>query len=267
VTEAPVAGETPVAVEPEETLTSSARSFVSPVAELAGGDALPLHQPDIGGYLVTPAATETDSTASAPEESAPNTVSGAFSQPWRYVGEVLSGYLVVEEADGIVLIDKHAAHERIRYNQLKENQSETMAQVLLTPLVVTLPPALSALLLTNTESLADMGFNLEEFGNNSIIVREAPTDVDIDGIQALLGEIAERLREGRKDASPQLFDDIMHMIACHSAIRLGHRSQPEEAEALASLVMGDASLRHCPHGRPISVSLSRKDITRQFKRT
>ena len=187
-------------------------------------------------------------------------------QDWRLIGEALGGYLLVELPEELALIDKHAAHERILFNRLKASAGQPMAQTLLAPLTVPLAPADASLLLENVKFLSDMGFALEEFGGGMLAVREAPADVEISGIPALLGEIAARMREGRRDPRPQLFDDILHLVACKAAVKLGRGGSPEEAEALVRQVMEEATLRHCPHGRPVCVILSRRDIERQFKR-
>ncbi|MDR0671354.1 MAG: DNA mismatch repair endonuclease MutL, partial [Oscillospiraceae bacterium] len=208
-------------------------SYASPAAELPGAAALPLSRPGVGRYRAAaeaPPEPLREEAAAGPAPAAP---------AWRFVGEVLDGVLIVEEADGILLIDKHAAHERIVFNRLKEKQTAQMAQVLLTPLVLTPPPAAAAALLEHAEMLSEMGFSLEDFGDGALLVREAPADVDAAALPALLDEVSERLRESRRDSAPRLFDDILHMVACRSAVKLGRRSHPGEAAALAARVAED----------------------------
>ncbi|MDR0381041.1 MAG: DNA mismatch repair endonuclease MutL [Oscillospiraceae bacterium] len=243
-------------------------SYASPAAELPGASALPLSRPGVGGYGSAVRSAQPAESSGRPgrPESAETRADPEPPPPWRFVGEVMDGVLIVEETDGILLIDKHAAHERIVFNRLKERRTAQMAQVLLTPLVLTPPPAAAAVLLEHAEMLSEMGFLLEDFGDGALLVREAPADVDAAALPALLDEVSERLREGRRDSAPRLFDDILHMVACRSAVKLGRRSHPGEAEALAAQVAEDPALRHCPHGRPVAVSISRADMMRQFKR-
>ena len=239
------------------------RTFTA-YSELSGGEPQPIHEAvlayDAG---VRPAVPVEQPVAEArAKESEPP----PFEQDWRYIGEVLGGYLLAETGDGLAMIDKHAAHERILFNRLKASAAHPMAQALIAPLTVSLPPVEASLLLEHATLLSGMGFSVEGFGGETLVVRETPADVDTGDIPALLGEIAARLREGRRDPEPQIFDDVLHMVACKAAVKVGRNAHPEEGLNLVRMVLEDPSLRHCPHGRPVCVILSRGDIERQFKR-
>ena len=183
----------------------------------------------------------------------------------RFIGEALGGYLIVETGEGLAIIDKHAAHERILYNKLKASAGNPSAQILLSPMTVTLSPADSSILLESADVLSDTGFSLEDF-DGALVVREAPAEVDLGDIPALLGEMAAKLREGRRDPRPRLLDNVQYLVACKAAIKLGKQSPASESEALARRVLDDPNLRHCPHGRPICVVFSRAAIQRAFGR-
>ncbi len=237
----------------------TANRFVSRDAELKGASPLPVRE----AVLAYNAPVSPEAVPSPALQTMPTLAS---VRGWRYIGEALGGFLLVELPDELVMIDKHAAHERILFNRLKASLHTPMAQVLMTPLVVSLPPADVVLLLEQVSLLAGMGFSVEEFGDGVIALREAPSDVDMEDLPVLLGEISTRLREGRRDPAPQMQDDLLHLVACKAAIKLGRMSQRQEAESLVALVMDDPEVRHCPHGRPVTLSLSRSNIERQFKR-
>ncbi len=240
-------------------------AYASPVSELSGPVTLPVREA-VTPYIAAPAVNAEAVPAADPVPPREEAVPMAPAAHWRYIGEALGGYLLVEEEGSLVLIDKHAAHERIIFNRLSASLKSPMAQMLISPLVVTLPPVELAALLSHEELLTGLGFSAEDFGDGTLVVREAPADMDMDDLPALLGEIAARLREGRRDSAPQVRDDVLHLVACKAAIKLGRSSHRQEAEALVRLVMTDPEVRHCPHGRPVAVALSRAAIDRQFKR-
>ncbi|MCL2747642.1 MAG: DNA mismatch repair endonuclease MutL [Oscillospiraceae bacterium] len=229
-----------------------------------GGDATP--------YTADPSNAASPYAGTPPYDDAPpytgTSPNVAAPPPWRLVGEALGGYLIVETDEGLAIIDKHAAHERILFDRLKASPEKPMTQLLLSPLTVPLPSAEMSALLEHTDMLSATGFTAEEFGGGTLVVREVPSDVDLCDIPALLGEIAACLLEGRRDPTPRLFEDVLRRVACKAAVKLGRhaRGSEAEAEALARQVMEDKDLRHCPHGRPVCVVLSRGMIEKQFRR-
>ena len=186
--------------------------------------------------------------------------------PWRLVGELYNSYILVEQGEEAYLIDKHAAHERILFEKLKANQEKISSQVLLTPVAVRLAPAPVAELLSNRDMLEELGFEIEEFGDNTLLLRQIPMDLSPDLASEALESMAADLMTGRRERKDTVRDEILHTVACKAAIKAGWVNDEAELLALVKQVMADESLKHCPHGRPICITLSKKQLEKQFKR-
>ena len=187
--------------------------------------------------------------------------------PWRLVGELFNSYIVVEQGEDAFLIDKHAAHERILFEKLKANQERITSQMLLQPIPVRLPPAPAAELLSNQNMLEELGFEIEEFGAGTLLLRQIPMDLSPDMAAEALEALAADLLSGRREHKDTVRDEILHTVACKAAIKAGWNNGEEELLALVKQVMADENLKHCPHGRPICITLSKKQLEKQFKRT
>ncbi len=190
----------------------------------------------------------------------------AAAPAYRIVGEVLSSYLVLEEGQDVVLIDKHAAHERILFEKLLARPKEVMHQRLIEPLPVALTPEEHAAVLEQQDFFRDCGMELEDFGDNHILLRELPADLDPQDAQALMTEFAADLLEGRLPQDHRR-DHLLHTVACKAAIKAGWHTTEKELEVLAAEVMGREDLKYCPHGRPICVRLTAGELEKFFKRT
>ena len=188
-------------------------------------------------------------------------------QPWRLVGELFNSYILVEQGEESYLIDKHAAHERILFEKLKANQERISSQVLLTPIPVRLPPAPVAELLSNRPMLEELGFEIAEFGDSTLLLRQIPMDLSPDMAAEALEALAADLLTGRRERKDTVRDEILHTVACKAAIKAGWVSDEAELLALVKRVMADENLKHCPHGRPICITLSKKQLEKQFKRS
>ena len=182
----------------------------------------------------------------------------------KYIGEAFATYIIVSHGESLYLIDKHAAHERINFEKLKA-ELEIQKQMLLTPVSVTLLTEEFEAIISNLTMLDDFGFEIEDFGDNTVIVRAVPAILGSDNISSLISEIAETLRISGQPM-PQKIDDILHSIACKSAIKAGNITSKEELEKLAIKVLTSKSLMYCPHGRPITFELKRSQIEKQFGR-
>lgn len=185
--------------------------------------------------------------------------------PWRMVGEVHHTYIIVEQGESVLFIDKHAAHERMNFDRMKAQSYQPMVQSLLTP--VTVRPSAEELeaLLGNISVLEEFGFQCEDFGGGALIVRQAPFDVDVGDIEGTLLEIAGKLlTTGRVDPSAAR-DELLHTMACKAAIKGGWKSGKEELEKVVQAVMS-GEVKYCPHGRPVAIELTRKQLEKQFKR-
>ena len=187
--------------------------------------------------------------------------------PWRYVGELYNSYILVEQGEEAYLIDKHAAHERILFEKLKANQETISAQTLLTPVAHRSSPDAVAILLDNQPLLEELGFEIQEFGENTLLIRQIPMDLDSSQAADALETLASDLLTGRKERRDTVRDELLHTVACKAAIKAGWKSSEEELLALAKQVLSREDLKHCPHGRPICVSLSKKQLEKQFKRS
>ena len=187
--------------------------------------------------------------------------------PWRMVGELYNTYIIVEQGDEAFLIDKHAAHERILFEKLKANQEGISAQSLLQPIPVRLSPSAAAELLANTDMLEELGFEIEEFGENTVLLRQIPMDLSPETAAEAVETLAADLLSGRRESKDTIRDELLHTVACKAAIKAGWHNDAQELLAVVKEVMSREELKYCPHGRPICVSLSKKQLEKQFKRT
>ena len=187
--------------------------------------------------------------------------------PWRMVGELYRSYILVEQGEEAFLIDKHAAHERILFDKLKENQEKISSQALLTPIPVRLSPDAAAELLASKALLDELGFEIDEFGDNTILLRQIPMDLQEGDAADAIEELADNLLSGRRESKDSVRDELLHTVACKAAIKAGWQTDEKELLALVKQVMAREDLKYCPHGRPICVTLSKKQLGKQFKRT
>ena len=205
--------------------------------------------------------------AAGEEESVPEALPEQKEEalPWRLAGEVLNTYLIVEQGENVLLIDKHAAHERMNFDRLKAQNYKPMSQVLLAPVVFTPAAEEGAALLDHLDLLRDFGFLVEDFGGGTLIVREVPYDIDAEETEATLAEIAGRLLTcGSADPSAAR-DEVLHTVACKAAIKGGQKNSREELLKVAGAVMR-GEVKYCPHGRPVAIQLTRAQLEKQFKR-
>ena len=180
----------------------------------------------------------------------------------RLVGEVMKTYIVAERGDAMLLIDKHAAHERMNFDRLKAEGRQIMSQALLAPEPWHPSREDFEAVGESAELLAELGFELEAVGEEDVIVRGVPDALDPAQTVPALEEICEKLRRGSRDL---IRDDILHTIACKAAIKAGWDTDPAELQALVDRV-ASGEIKYCPHGRPVAVELTRKELDRQFSR-
>ncbi|WP_297232799.1 DNA mismatch repair endonuclease MutL [uncultured Flavonifractor sp.] len=185
--------------------------------------------------------------------------------PWRMAGEVLNTYIIVEQGDKVLLIDKHAAHERMNFDRLKAAGYTPMVQTLLTPVVFTPPAEEGAALLAQLPLLERFGFEAEDFGGGAIIVRTAPDDVDAASIPDVLLELAGRLITCGTADPDSARDALLHTMACKAAIKGGQKNGEAELLKVAQAVMA-GTVKYCPHGRPVAIELTRSQIEKRFGR-
>ena len=185
---------------------------------------------------------------------------------WRMVGELYNSYILVEQGEEAFLIDKHAAHERILFEKLKANQEAISSQMLLSPLPVRLGAEAAAELLANADLLAELGFEVDGFGENTVLLRQIPMDLNPEDAAEAAESLAADLLNGRRERKDTVRDELLHTVACKAAIKAGWVTSDTELLALVKQVMAREDLKYCPHGRPICITLSKKQLEKQFKR-
>ena len=203
----------------------------------------------------------------APEEAAQTALPLREAPVYRVVGEVLDSYIVVEEPGAVLFIDKHAAHERILFEKLKKQETRAMAQMLLTPIPAGLSREDAAVLLEHAALLRECGYELEDFGDHTVLIRAIPDDIDEADAESTLAAMAADLQNGRRADPDSLRDSLLHTIACKAAIKAGWHTEPAERDALVREVMTRDDLKYCPHGRPICIRMTEGALRRQFKRS
>ena len=187
-------------------------------------------------------------------------------EPFRIIGEALHTYIIVEQGEAVLFLDKHAAHERIRFEALKKEDHPIMAQLLLAPVSAELSREEAAAVLENKALLERCGFETEDFGGGDVLIRQIPSDVDVEDAKALLQELAGKLLAGKTLDPNGLRDELLHSIACKSAIKAGWQTSDEELRRLVQEVLTRDDIKYCPHGRPVCVTLTKRQLEKQFKR-
>ena len=222
---------------------------------------------------VSPAepAAPVEKSLPAPETAAENVpeqtvLDEAFrAEPVRYIGEALNVYILLEQGDKMLLIDKHAAHERILFDKMRLNEKPLMPQELLEPQPFNTDPDGAALLEANAALLARLGFELDTFGDTAFLIRAVPAQLDAASAVPLLEELLEKLREGRSLSSSDVWERLAATVACKAAIKGGWVTEREELLALAEKVLA-GEVTHCPHGRPVMTVFTRAELDKRFGR-
>ena len=188
------------------------------------------------------------------------------AQEYRIVGEVLDTYIIVEQDRQVLLIDKHAAHERILFEKLRQSAEPVMSQMLLEPILCKPEREEAAILLENAPLLSECGFELSDYGDGTLAVRRLPSELAPDDAGSVLSQLAADLRAGKRADPAALRDKLLHTLACKAAIKGGRHTDEREREVLVKRVLGDPSLKYCPHGRPIVAVLTAAQLERSFGR-
>ena len=184
---------------------------------------------------------------------------------YRILGEAFHTYIILERNNELILIDKHAAHERMIFDMLKTQEHELPTQLLLIPAVIRLSPEDSAALEENGALLTDLGFEIEPYGEREYVVRGVPAEMNIADIAGAVEEICENLRNNRDIDPAARRDEILHTVACKAAIKAGWDTSAAEEEKIAEAVLS-GEIRYCPHGRPVSAVMTHQDLDKLFKR-
>lgn len=185
----------------------------------------------------------------------------------RFIGEAFKTYIIVEYgSDQLLLIDKHAAHERMLYEKLKKESGKSCAQMLLEPVPVTLDKEEYNALLEHASLMDQAGFEVDDFGGGTVLVRSAPLSLDGADIASSVMEISGYFRAHKQEVSTEHLDWLYHNIACRAAVKAGSHSEPQELIDLARRLDENPDLRYCPHGRPVCIVIKKREIEKQFGR-
>ena len=199
----------------------------------------------------------------APQNIAENNVENPITDGVILVGEAFRTYIIVQKGDSLFVLDKHACHERIIFNRLKK-ETAIESQPLITPVTVHLSASQYAAVLDNPETLLAAGIELEDFGDETVIVRAVPAALVRDDAASIVTEAADTLSAGGGELSP--LDDILHTVACKAATKAGYVSSKEELLTLANEVLFGNDVLYCPHGRPVAFELKKSELEKRFGR-
>ncbi|MDD2361567.1 MAG: DNA mismatch repair endonuclease MutL [Oscillospiraceae bacterium] len=234
--------------------------------QIRDGGTIPYNRPLIIPDIICD-DPEPPSVQPVPNEESDESASAEFEDSPKvdYIGEAFATYIIAQMGDSIYIIDKHAAHERILYNQLKSSE-QSAAQMLLQPISVSLSHEEYAALLPELETLRKAGLEVEDFGSRSVIVRALPMLLEAGDATDIIQEIAGGLAAGRHEIQADKLDWIYHSAACRAAIKAGDTSSSAELQIMAERVLLNDDIRTCPHGRPVCFELSRREMEKQFGR-
>lgn len=207
------------------------------------------------------AKEETPDINSQPEEE-----KTAEAEPFRIIGEAFKTYIIVQTEKSLLFVDKHAAHERIIFNELKKRERKTYSQILMTPVTVTLSQKEYTAVTENLELFNKSGYLVEDFGQGAVRVRECPAELSDGDIGEIIEEIADKLIKNSKEPEPSKLTWLYHSTACRAAVKEGDSISPAEMESLVKRVLSDKDVRYCPHGRPVMFEMSEYEIKKLFGR-
>lgn len=185
---------------------------------------------------------------------------------YRVIGEAFKTYIIVELEKELLLIDKHAAHERMIYEKLKDNINTPEGQLLLRPVTVLLSREEYIAAIENTEVFASMGFEIEDYGDGTVLVRQVPLILQNEDIASSVTEIADYLSKNKRAVETEKMDWILHNVSCRAAIKSGDKTSDHEMNIFVGELLKRDDIRYCPHGRPICISLPKREIDKDFGR-
>lgn len=213
----------------------------------------------------TPTVEQIEIKKDSPPDVSPSSERTSPGIEYKYIGEAFNTYLIAELENIMIIIDKHAAHERILFEEYK-NRGVGESQMMLVPIVVTLSADEHAAVMDNIDLLRKSGYEVDDFGDRSIKLSACPPQLADENLEDILSELAGYLVNNIKTLMPEKLDWIYHSMACRSAIKAGNFTSDYEAERFVGRVLNDESLRYCPHGRPIFVEMTKRELEKQFKR-
>lgn len=185
---------------------------------------------------------------------------------WRMIGQAYDSYIFVETEENILIIDKHAAHERVLYEKLAKSK-ELHIQELLSGVPVNIGREQAAVLLENADFLEEKGFKIEDFGEGALIVRTVPATLgNLKGLNTILEDFARTLSDGNGLSFAERCDRALYTVACKAALKARIKNRPEDDENVVRMLAENPHLRYCPHGRPFIKKLPKREIEKYFDR-
>ncbi len=241
-----------------------------PKTVIASGE---LHEPEIPvqpeSQPKTPVQPEKTlppmQTASEPAE-VPQEIETEPFPDVKVIGELFANYILAQSGDTMIIIDKHAAHERVIFEKLRKDNCRQYQQMLLAPCRVLLTMDEFSAMEENTALLDRLGFSFDFSHKPYAVTTAAPIFFDGLNLDEIVQELAHNLFLGKINPQTHLLDDMLHELACKSAIRANDKNSIEELQALTERVCRDENIRHCPHGRPVMFTMSKYNLEKQFRR-
>lgn len=184
---------------------------------------------------------------------------------FKYIGEAFNTYLIAELEGKMVLIDKHAAHERILFEKFKK-EGRGNSQIMLQPITVNLSADEYNAVLENADLLYDAGYDISDFGDRCVKVNACPPELTDTNLYDVILEIAGYLSNNVKTVLPEKLDWIYHSMACRAAVKAGNFTSKYEAEMFVKHLLSRDDIRYCPHGRPVMIEMTQRELEKQFKR-
>ncbi|MDE5569646.1 MAG: DNA mismatch repair endonuclease MutL [Ruminococcus sp.] len=185
----------------------------------------------------------------------------------KIIGEAFGLYILAESESRIIMVDKHAAHERIIFERLRSRNCRQYSQALLTGIKILLTSEEIDIMENNTELLENLGFVFDFSERPYITATAVPTFIMDTDIENIICEVADNLRLHKQNPQSEFLDDMFHNMACKAAIKANDKNSPEEMKSLVEQILANENIRHCPHGRPVMFTMTKSNIDHQFKRT
>lgn len=234
-----------------------------PLIDLSTDSTMTLKSPEIAKEVISQQITIADEVIKQQEE---NQVVFIDEKYYKIIGEAYNAYIFVEISDRVLIIDKHAAHERVLYQKLI-NKKEVVTQQLLEGILITLPREQVEILCFNFDYLRDYGFIAESFGNDTIMVRAVPAVLsELGNLQSIFESFASKLAEGNALSFAERCDRALFTVACKAAMKAGQINDPIHNEWLVKRLITGGDIHFCPHGRPIVKEISKREIEKFFDR-
>ena len=183
-----------------------------------------------------------------------------------FIGEVFNTYLIIERDDKMYIIDKHAAHERIIYERIKHSSDNNEAQYMLVPIAVTLTPKEFSSVKDNVEYFTKIGFDFDEFGDDSFLIRSIPAIIDLTDAKDIFTFLAGKLADGNTRSAGEIFDRALYSAACKAAIKAGIKFTTEDNKFIINEIFENDAVLYCPHGRPVITEFTKERIEKMFGR-